>query len=80
MSRMIRIGHVPDRLHRQLEARAAARGLSLSDFLRGELERVAQQLTPDELRAALARLEPVVTTETAAEAVRAERGALTPTR
>lgn len=73
MSKMIQIRHVPDQLHRRLKARAAAHGLPLSDYLRIELERVGDQLTPEELRQALARLEPVVTTETAAEAVRAER-------
>lgn len=73
MSKMIQIRHVPDRLHRQLKARAAAQGLALSDYLRGELERSAAQLTPDELRTALARLDAVTTTETAADAVRAER-------
>jgi antitoxin FitA len=75
MPKMIQIRHVPDRLHRQLKARAAAHGLPLSDYLRRELERVGAQLTPEELRESLARLEPVITTETAAEAVRAERDA-----
>jgi plasmid stability protein len=73
MSKMIQIRHVPDRLHRRLKARAAAAGLPLSDYLRRELERVGDQLTPDELRDALDRLDAVTTTETAAAAVRAER-------
>jgi len=73
MSKMIQIRHVPDQLHRRLKARAAAHGLPLSDYLRRELERIADQLTPEELRDALARLEPVVPTECAADAVRAER-------
>jgi plasmid stability protein len=71
---MIQIRHVPERLHRKLKSRAAAHGLSLSDYLRRELERVADQLTTDELHEALARLDPVVPSETAAQAVRAERG------
>lgn len=75
MAKMIQIRHVPDQLHRRLKVRAAAHGLSLSDFLRRELERVGEQLTTDELREALARLETVATTETAAAAVRAERDA-----
>ncbi len=37
MPKMIQIRHVPDRLHRQLKARAAAHGLPLSDYLRREL-------------------------------------------
>jgi antitoxin FitA len=73
MSKMIQIRHVPERLHRQLKARAAAQGLALSDYLRAEFERMASQLTPGEMRAALARMEPVATTESAADALRAER-------
>ena len=75
MSKMIQIRHVPDRLHRRLKARAAAAGMPLSDYLRRELERVGDQLTPDELREALARLEPVTPSESPAAAVRAERDA-----
>jgi hypothetical protein len=33
MSKMIQLRHVPDALHRQLKARAALEGLSLSNFL-----------------------------------------------
>jgi antitoxin FitA len=39
----IQVRHVPDDVHRALRARAAAAGLSLSDFALGELERVAQR-------------------------------------
>lgn len=74
MARMIQIRHVPDHLHRRLKARAAARGLSLSDYLRQELERAGAQLTPEELQQRLAELEPVDPGETGAAAVRAERG------
>ncbi len=75
MSKMIQIRHVPDRLHRRLKARAAAAGMALSDYLRRELERVGDQLSPEDLREALARLEPVVPAEPPAAAVRAERDA-----
>jgi len=37
----VQIRDVPDDVHRELRARAAAAGMSLSEFLRGELERVA---------------------------------------
>lgn len=73
MSKMIQIRHVPERLHRRLKARAAAEGLPLSDYLRRELERVGEQLTPDELREALARLEPLELHESPVAAIRAER-------
>jgi hypothetical protein len=72
---MIQIRHVPDRLHRRLKARAAAAGMSLSDYLRIELERVAAQLSVDELRERLAQLEPVAVDERPVDAVRAERDA-----
>ena len=75
MSKMIQVRHVPDRLHRRLKARAAGAGMSLSDFLRQELERVAGQLSPEELVERLNALEPVVPRESAADAVRAERDA-----
>ena len=75
MPKMIQIRHVPDRLHRRLKARAAAAGMPLSDYLRRELELVGDQLTPDELREALARLEPAELSESPAAAVRAERDA-----
>ena len=75
MFKMIQIRHVPETLHRRLKARAAAHGLPLSDYLRRELERVGDQLTPDELRASLARLDVVAATESAADAVRSERDA-----
>jgi antitoxin FitA len=74
MSRMIQIRHVPDRLHRRLKARAAAAGMTLTDYLRRQLEIVGDQLTAEELRQRLAQLEPIPTGESAAEALRAERG------
>lgn len=73
MSRMIQVRHVSERLHRRLKARAAAAGMSLSDYLRLELERAASQLTPDELAERLSELESVPLDESSADAVRAER-------
>lgn len=73
MSRMIQIRNVPDPLHRRLKARAAAAGMTLSDYLRTELERVAGHVTPAELAARIATLEPAAPRERASAAVRAER-------
>lgn len=39
----IQVRNVPDEVHRTLRARAAASGISLSDYALGELERVAQK-------------------------------------
>lgn len=73
MAKMIQIRHVPDSLHRRLRARAAMAGMSLSDYLRLELARSAEQLTPDEVRARLAAMSRTAVRESPADAVRAER-------
>ena len=75
MAKMIQIRHVPDALHRRLRSRAALAGMTLSDYLRRELEVSAERLTPDELRERLAALGPVKTRLRPAAAVRAERDA-----
>jgi plasmid stability protein len=73
MAKRIQIRHVPDRLHRTLKLRAARAGMTLSDFLRAELERIAKQLTPEALAERVRRLDPVEPRESPASAVRAER-------
>lgn len=50
---LIQIRDVPDDVHRTLKARAAARGTTLSDYLRVEIERVARTPTAEELEATL---------------------------
>jgi plasmid stability protein len=42
-TRTILIGNVPDDVHRALSARAAASGMSLSEYALSELERVARR-------------------------------------
>jgi len=73
MPKMVQIRNVPDSLHRALRARAALAGMTLSDYLRAELERSVEQLPAGELRARLAALEPSVVREPPAKAVRRER-------
>lgn len=73
MSKMIQIRHVPEALHRRLRARAALAGMSLSDYLRIELESAVERLTPGELRERLAVAEPARVRERPADAIRAER-------
>jgi len=72
---MIQIRHVPEALHRRLRARAALAGMTLSDYLRLELQASAERLTAAELRERLAAAEPVHPSESPAAAVRAERDA-----
>jgi antitoxin FitA len=75
MSRMIQVRNVPDTLHRTLKARAALAGMSLSDYLLGEMRQIAARPTMDELRERLRHREPVALRMPAARAVRAERDA-----
>jgi len=48
---MVQIRHVPDEVHRELRARAALQGRSLSDFLLAELTRLADEPTLDSIAA-----------------------------
>ena len=73
MSKMIQLRNVPDDLHTKLKARAAANGMSLSDFLIAEAKRLAEQPTLEEMRARLAALPPVKPKTSAAKMIREER-------
>ncbi|WP_207956277.1 FitA-like ribbon-helix-helix domain-containing protein [Rubrobacter marinus] len=59
MAKMIQIRNVPDDLHRTLKVRAAKAGMTLSDYLLSEIERVAEKPTLQELMERLAQREPV---------------------
>ena len=56
---MIQIRNVPPELHRKLKVRAAERGMSLSDYLLAEVEKVAQIPTLEEMQERLRNLPPV---------------------
>ena len=73
MPRMVQLKNVPDDLHRLLKARAAMEGMSLSDYLIAEVRRSAERPTPAEMRDRLAKRSAVVTTMSAADAVREGR-------
>ena len=70
---MVQVRNVPDSLHRRLKARAAHAGMSLSEYILGELRRAAETPTREELLDRLESRAPVVLAESAADAVRAER-------
>lgn len=80
MAKMIQIRHVPDALHKRLRARAAHAGMTLSDYLRAELEEIAEMPTLDEYRLELRELHrkigPIKTDMTGAEMIREIRGPL----
>jgi plasmid stability protein len=73
MSKMIQIRNVPDDVHRKIKARAALAGMSLSEYLLREVERVLERPSREELRARLRSLASVEPRESIAEAVAAER-------
>ena len=72
VSKMIQIRHVPEDVHRELKARAARAGMSLSDFLNAELARLAARRPLADLIADL-DLERKLEPGQAADAVRAGR-------
>ena len=73
MSKMIQLRHVPDALHRQLKSRAALSGLPLSDYLIREVRKIAEQPTPEEMRARLSGREPYRGIASLTELLREER-------
>jgi plasmid stability protein len=56
---MIQIRNVPDELHRTLKERAAKSGMTLSDYLLSEVEKVAEKPTLAEMMERLRSREPV---------------------
>jgi len=75
MSKMIQIRNVPDDVHRTLKLRATAEGLSLSDYIKRDLEELTKQLTIEDVFArARARGPSGITTEEIVEGIRASRG------
>ena len=73
MPTMVQIRNVPSELHRELKARAALEGISLSDFLLREIRQSLERPTLDEMRRRLAGRQPVRPRPAPAAAVRAER-------
>ncbi|MDQ2861418.1 MAG: hypothetical protein M3T55_12005 [Pseudomonadota bacterium] len=73
MAAMIQVRNVPDALHRELKSRAALAGMSLSDYLLGEIRQVAERPTLAELRARLERRPGVAPATAPADVLRAER-------
>ncbi|CAN5900330.1 antitoxin [soil metagenome] len=73
MSKMIQIRNVPDTVHGEIKARAARAGMSLSDFLLREVERIVEAPPFEDLLARLTERTRPRLSETPAEAIRAER-------
>lgn len=73
MQRMIQVRNVPEALHRTLKARAATAGMSLSDYLLGELREIAERPTLAEFRERLHTRRPVAAVPDTAGLLREER-------
>ena len=63
----------PDAVHRKIKARAAQSGMTLSDYLRAEIERMAALPTRDEMLARLHGRTRVKLKRPVAEIIRRER-------
>jgi antitoxin FitA len=72
---MIQIRNVPEALHRELKARAARAGKTLSDYLLHVIRQAAARPEPEVLRERIRERSQVYPGESPAEAVRAEREA-----
>ena len=70
MSKMIQVRGVPDQLHSTLKARAAREGMSLSDFIKRELERTAERPSLREWLDRLPEAKPIRAKRTATQVVR----------
>jgi plasmid stability protein len=75
MSKMIQVRDVPDRIHTILKVRAAQEGMSLSDYIKGELERAAERPTMREWLELTRQGKPIPTRRSAAQIVRELRDA-----
>lgn len=73
MSVMLQIRNVPEAVHRELKARAALAGMSLSDWALAELRRSLERPTREEVLERIARRKPVRLKRASAAIVREER-------
>lgn len=74
MANTIQIRRVPEDLHRALKARAATAGMTLSDYLLGELQEIADRPTLAEFRNHLHARKPIAVALDTARLAREERG------
>ena len=72
---MIQVRDVPDEVHGILKARASREGMSLSDFIKRELERVAERPSMREWLEQAREIRPIPSKRSAAELLRELRDA-----
>lgn len=73
MSKMIQVRGVPDRVHSTLKSRAAREGMSLSDFIKRELERAVERPSLQEWLTLTQRAKPIPTRMSPARVIRERR-------
>jgi hypothetical protein len=75
MSKMIQIRNVPDEMHRALKVRAAAEGMTLSDYIKKELSYIGEKDTWEEIFARIKARGPLGTRPgELTEMIREQRG------
>jgi antitoxin FitA len=70
---MIQIRDVPESVHGTLKSRAAREGFSLSDFIKRELQRVAERPTIEEWLESTQQAKPIPSKRSAAQVIRGLR-------
>jgi len=75
MSKMIQVRDVPEEVHSTLKSRAAREGMSLSDFIKRELERTAERPSMREWLERAQRAKPIPAKRSAAQVLRELRDA-----
>jgi plasmid stability protein len=70
MSKMIQVRDVPDDVHGILKSRAAHEGLSLSDFLKRELKRMAERPTLEDWLDSTRQVKPIAAKRSATQIIR----------
>jgi plasmid stability protein len=73
MNKHIQIREIPEDTHRKLKARAAAEGVSMSEYLKRLIEQDLKRPDWASIRARLATMEPIELPVTTAEIIREER-------
>ena len=75
MSKMIQVRNVPEQVHSTLKARASREGMSLSDFIKRELERAAERPSMQEWLELTRQVKPILAKRSPAQILRELRDA-----
>ncbi len=70
MSKMIQVRDVPEQVHSTLKARAAREGMSLSDFIKRELEHTVERPSMKEWLERAQQTKPIRSKQSAAQIIR----------